>query len=86
MTEQNAFYYDGYQDAKQGKRSDPPEGREYAEEYMAGYNDYLFEHNQYLRMSESQLQNYITEKKNVEDFGAEYENAVRIYKDRFVAG
>lgn len=85
MIEQNAFYYDGYQDAKQGSRYDPPEGQEYAEEYMEGYNDYLFENNQYLRMSEYQLQNYITEKKNAEDFGVEYENAVRIYKERFLA-
>ena len=81
--QQNSFYYDGYSDAKANARYNPPEPPEFAQQYREGYNDYVIEAKQLNRMTECQLQNYITAKQAQEDFGPEYENATRIYNARF---
>lgn len=81
--QKNSFYYDGYSDSKAGARYNPPEQPEFATQYRDGYEDYVFETNQFKRMTEYQLQNYITTKQAQQEFDAEYENATRIYNARF---
>ena len=81
--QKNSFYYDGYSDSKAKARYNPPEQPDFAAQYRDGYEDYVFETNQFNRMTEYQLQNYITGKQAQQEFDAEYENATRIYNIRF---
>ena len=81
--QKNSFYYDGYSDAKANARYNPPEPPEFASQYRDGYEDYVFESNAFKRMSEAQLRDYITAKKEQQEFDAEYENAIQVYNARF---
>ncbi len=79
----NAFYSDGYQDAKSKAPYNPPEQPDIAAQYRDGWEDYIFESASFSRMTERQLQEYIKQKHAEQDYGPEYENAVRIYNARF---
>lgn len=79
----DAFYSDGYQDAKSKSQYRPPAQPDYAAQYRDGWEDYIIESASFSRMTESQLQGYIKQKHADQDYGAEYENATRIYNIRF---
>lgn len=79
----NSFYYDGYHDSKTGARYNPPGNPEFDAQYRDGWEDYIFESASFSRMTEYQLQEYIKQKHETQDYGPEYENATRIYNARF---
>jgi len=79
----DAFYSDGYQDAKSKSQYRPPEQPDLAAQYRDGWEDYIFESASFSRMTEYQLQEYIKQKHADQDYGPEYENATRIYNARF---
>lgn len=85
LTEQTPFFYDGYQDAKAKVRYNPPEKPELAKQYRDGWEEYIFETNQFARMTEQQLGDYIKTSHRDEQYGPEYENATRIFNSRFSA-
>lgn len=81
----NAYFYDGYTDAKNKARFDPPTHTAEAKAlYKEGWDAYIVEDHQYHRMTEAKLFGFIQKLKDNGDFGPEYENATRIYADRFI--